>query len=51
MATARQYAHGAGTNVATFVAGGLGPPGGAITSTEDFTGETTTLNVKTLTQS
>jgi len=51
MASARQYAKGAGTNVATYVAGGIGPPGGAIADTEEFTGETETVTASTLTSS
>ena len=51
MASARQYAKGAGTTVATYVAGGIGPPGSAIADTEEFTGETSAVNVTDFTTS
>ena len=52
MATARSMVGGTGTTSSAFVTGGeisASPP--LQTATEEFTGETTALNVKTLTQS
>ena len=49
MATARHALAGAGVETAALAAGGSAPPWS--NATEEFTGETTSLNVKTLTQS
>ena len=49
MGTARVALGGAGTNTVGLAFGGNAPPQTA--ATEEFTGETTSLNVKTLTQS
>ena len=51
MATARGQTGGGGTSTSAIVYGGSPPPSGGSDATEEFTGETTALNVKTLTQS
>ncbi len=51
MATARQDVAAQGANTSFYVAGGLTAPGAASNATEEFTGETTAANVKTLTTS
>ena len=53
LATARTNASGFGTATNAVAAGGHAYPGtpGTLTTTEEFTGETTALNVKTLTTS
>ena len=49
--TARSELAGQGANSSFYIAGGLLPPGSASGASEEFTGETTALNVKTLTRS
>jgi hypothetical protein len=49
--TARSELAGQGANSSFYIAGGLLPPGSASNAAEEFTAETTALNVKTLTQS
>ena len=49
--TARGELAGQGANDSFYIAGGVGSPGSASNSSEEFTAETTALNVKTLTQS
>jgi len=51
MATARKTCGSAGTDTAALAFGGFVPPPPETAATEEFTGETTTINVKTLTQS
>ena len=52
MASARQrLAKGSGTSTAALGSGGYSTTTSSVTATEEFTGETTALNVKTLTQS
>ena len=50
LATGRGFVTGNGTTTAALMVAG-GPPSGTTTNVEEFTGETTSLNVKTLTQS
>jgi hypothetical protein len=50
LGTGRGFTTGNGTATAALIVSG-GPPSGTSTATEEFTGETTALNVKTLTQS
>ena len=49
--TARAELAGQGANDSFYIAGGVDSPGSASNSAEEFTGETTALNVKTLTRS
>jgi hypothetical protein len=49
MSTAKQVSRGAGSTSAGFTAGGGAPS--STNATEEFTGETSAVNVKTLTQS
>ena len=49
--TGRFNAYGGGTQTAAYWGGGYGSPGSNTGTTEEFTGGTTALNVKTLTQS
>ena len=49
--TARAELSGQGANDSFYIAGGVDSPGSASNSAEEFTGETTALNVKTLTRS
>ena len=53
LATARTNAQGFGTSANAVAAGGHAYPGspGTITATEEFTGATTALNIKTITTS
>ena len=51
MATSRGQTGGGGTSTSAIVYGGHPPSSGGTTATEEFTGSTTTLNVKTLTTS
>ena len=51
MATARQAGAGAGTSTAALMSAGANVGGTALTTTEEFTGQTTALNVKTITTS
>ena len=51
MATARQAGAGGGDQTAALMSAGSNVGGTALTTTEEFTGETTSLNVKTLTTS
>ena len=51
LSTAREIGAGGGDSTTGLVAGGLTAPGPATNATEQFTGETTAVNVKTLTQS
>ena len=54
LGTALSSGASGGTSSSAFIAGGRGSPPGptaGVTTTEEFTGETTSLNVKTLTQS
>ena len=50
LATGRGFSGGNGIETAALIVAG-GPPSGTTTNVEEFTGETTALNVKTLTQS
>jgi len=51
LATARTNAQGFGTAANAVAAGGHGFPGGQLNATEEFTGETTALNVELITTS
>ena len=51
MATARQAGAGAGTSTAALMSAGSNVGGTSLTTTEEFTGDTTALNVKTITTS
>ena len=51
LATARTNAQGFGTATNAVAAGGHGFPGGQLNATEEFTGETTAVNLKTVTDS
>jgi len=51
LATARSEIMGSGPNSSFFIAGGLTSAGAASNSTEEFTEETTSLNLKTITDS
>ena len=51
LATARQEVAAQGANTSFYVAGGLTSPGAATNVVEEFTPESTTLNIKTLTSS
>jgi hypothetical protein len=51
LATARINQMGFGTSANGVVCGGNNPPGAVLTATEEFTGETSALNIKTITTS
>ena len=51
LATARINQQGFGTSTAAVVAAGYNPPGSVLTATEEFTGETTAVNVVKITTS
>jgi hypothetical protein len=51
MGTGRQAGAGAGTSTAALMMAGANVSGTALTTVEEFTGETSAVNVKTLTQS
>jgi len=51
MATARQEVAAQGANTSFYVAGGLTAPGAASNATEEFTTESSALNIKTITTS
>ena len=51
LGSARYSSAGQGSNSSFFIAGGIAPSGSATGASEEFTAETTAINVKTLTQS
>ena len=51
LATARDNLEGSGIQTAALAFGGVDAPGTTLTATEEFTGETTSANIKTLTTS